>query len=369
MRAMAPAGHRVDVVIPAYNAAGTLGDTIASLRDQTFGDFRIIVIDDGSTDGTAALVERLRGSEPRVGVISQANAGIVAARNVGLRAARAEFIAVQDADDLSDPDRLAQQVAYLDLHPSCVAVSGSARHIDAAGSVTGGVSTMPPLAAVDASWVPAREPYLMPFGLIRRDALLRVGGYRHVDYAEDTDLYWRLRRVGGLTNLPEVVGSYRYHPASATGGASLVNTRILAANNQLAAVSSARIDAGRPDIPFDRWQLARFRDAASLSGVFEIASCWLDGGERARFRMACAAKMLQWIEGRNLSPDRDDCAFIGRAYGERPVMPPENIRELRRLYAVVGARLLRRGQVAKARALLPLSFFPEACARSAAGRC
>ena len=82
-------------------------------------------------------------------------------------------------------------------------------------------------------------------------------------------------------------------------------------------VSSARIASGKADIPFDRQQLAHYRDAATLSGIFEIASRSLDASERARFKMAYAAKMLQWIEGRNLSPERDDCAFIGRAYGER----------------------------------------------------
>ena len=366
---MPPSNPRVDVIIPAYDAAATIRDAIVSLQNQTFGDFRIIVVDDGSTDGTGAVLDRLRAAEPRIDVITQANGGIVAARNAGLKAASAEFIAVQDADDLSDPDRLERQVDYLDRHPSCVAVSGSARHIDAAGSATGGISTMPPLSAVDAAWIPAREPYLMPFGLMRRAALIEVGGYRHADYAEDTDLYWRLRRIGGLANLPDVVGSYRYHPASATGGASLVNTRILAANNQLTALSSARLDAGKTDIDFGPERLARYRDAKSLAGIFEIASCGLDPSERARFKTALAAKMLQWIEGRHLRPERDDCAFIRRAYVERPELNAENRAELRRLYTVIGARLLRRGQVAKARALLPVPFLPEACARSATGRC
>jgi glycosyltransferase involved in cell wall biosynthesis len=367
--AVPPARHRIDVVIPAYNAAATIGDTIVSLQNQTFADFRIIVVNDGSTDATGPVLDRLRATEPRLAVITQANAGIVAARNVGLAASSAEFVAVQDADDLSDPHRLERQVDYLDGHPRCVAVSGSARHIDATGAATGGVSTMPPLSAVDASWVPAREPYLMPFGLMRRAALIAVGGYRHVDYAEDTDLYWRLRRVGDLVNLPEVVGSYRYHPTSATGGASLVNTRILAANNQLAALSSERREAGTGDIAFGPERMARYREAATLAGVFEVACQGLEARERAHFKMAMAAKMLQWIEGRTLSPEWDDCAFMGRAYAERPALNAENLGELRRLYAVIGARLLRRGQIAKARALLPLAFVPQACARAMLGRC
>lgn len=360
---------RVDVVVPAFNAAATLGDAIGSLRAQTFGDFRIIIVNDGSTDDTPAIAEGLRAADERIHVIHQTNGGIVEARNVGLRAATADYLAVQDADDLSDPDRLRTQVDYLDETPTCVAVSGSARHVDASGSPTGGVSTMPPLAGVDATWTPAREPYLMPFGLIRRRAMAAIGGYRHVDFAEDTDLYWRLRRRGGLTNLPDVVGSYRYHSGSATGGGSLVDTRILAVNNQLAALSSTRLDAGKDDLVFDRSGLGRYRRAATLADMVAVASAGLQPSETSWFTLAVAAKMLQWLEGRHLQPDLDDCRFIRRAYDARLPADADNKREVRRLYTVIGARLLRQGRVAKAHALLPLTFVPEACARSMLGRC
>lgn len=366
---MAATNPRVDVVIPAYNAAVTIGETVASLQAQTFGEFRIIVVDDGSTDGTPAVLDRLRLSEPRIQVVSQPNKGVVDARNAGLRVATAEFLAVQDADDLSDPDRLQRQVDHLDHNPACVAVSGSARHIDADGAVTGKVSIMPSLDAVDACWIPAREPYLMPFGLMRRSALEKVGGYRYVDYAEDTDLYWRLRSVGELTNLPDIVGSYRYHAASATGGASLVNTRVLAANNQLAALSSARRDAGEEDIIFDRESLSDYREARALAGIFALASAQLDESERRRFKTALAAKMLQWIEGRDLQPDLEDCIFIRQGYDERPTLAGGNHEELRRLYATIGARLLIRRRLSQALALLPPKFIPETCARFALRRC
>ncbi len=355
---------RVDVVIPAFNATATIGDAVGSIQSQTLADLRIIVVNDGSTDDTFDAVRRLATADPRIVIIDQANLGIVDARNVGLRAASAEYIAVQDADDISTPDRLQTQVDYLDRHSSCVAVSGSAKRIDLDGNFTGHVITMPALDAVDDSWIPAREPYLMPFGTMRRSAVEAVGGYRYVDYAEDTDLYWRLRRVGDLVNLTDVVGAYRFHSGSATGGASLVNTRILAVNNQLAALSSRRLDRAEPDIVFDRARLARYRTAESLAKMFADASADLSGDQRRRFGLACAAKMLQWLEGRNLEPELADCTFIKRAFTDGPSIATDNYKELRRLYSVIGARLLYQGLVSQTLALVPPRFFVETCVRS-----
>ncbi len=106
---------RVSVIMPVYNGEQFLREAVDSILGQTFTDFEFIIIDDGSTDGTRAILESY--SDPRIVLVHQENQGLVRSLNRGLRMARGEYIARQDADDVSLPERLEKQVAYLDTHP------------------------------------------------------------------------------------------------------------------------------------------------------------------------------------------------------------------------------------------------------------
>ena len=103
----------MSVVIPAYNAAATLDETLRSVRSQTHRALEIIVVDDGSTDDTRAIAERHAAIDQRVQVVTQDNAGVAAARNTGWRRARSDLIAFVDADDLSAPTRIERQVQVM----------------------------------------------------------------------------------------------------------------------------------------------------------------------------------------------------------------------------------------------------------------
>ena len=106
---------RVSVLIPAYNCGRYIGVAIESVLSQTYQDFEIIVVDDGSEDDTAALAKKYE----RVRYIYQPHSGIAAARNRALEEAKSEFIDFLDADDLMLPDKLRKQVSYMDKHPEC----------------------------------------------------------------------------------------------------------------------------------------------------------------------------------------------------------------------------------------------------------
>lgn len=118
---------RVSVVIPTYNCAKFLGQAIDSALKQTYRDFEIIVVDDGSTDGTRALVAVY---EESVRYVYQSNQGASAARNAALSRSNGEFIAYLDADDLWRPDKLSRQVEFLDAHPNCGLVHTEVSVID-----------------------------------------------------------------------------------------------------------------------------------------------------------------------------------------------------------------------------------------------
>src|SRR5258706_14041022 len=112
----------VSVVMPVYNGERYLASAIDSILAQTFTDFELIAVDDGSTDSSLPMLKRYAERDPRVRVISRPNTGIVGALSDAIAAARAPLIARMDADDLSLPLRFERQVAYLSGHPQCVLV-------------------------------------------------------------------------------------------------------------------------------------------------------------------------------------------------------------------------------------------------------
>ncbi|GAB4354640.1 MAG: hypothetical protein Fur0042_23700 [Cyanophyceae cyanobacterium] len=123
---------RVSVIIPAYNAAATIAATVASALGQTYGDLEVIVVDDGSTDGTAAIVSDL-GADPRLRLLRYPNGGQAIARNRGIAAAVGELITFLDADDQWTPEKVAEQVRALDENPEAAIAYGWTDYVDGAG--------------------------------------------------------------------------------------------------------------------------------------------------------------------------------------------------------------------------------------------
>ena len=351
--------NNIDVLLPVYNSERFVEKSVRSVQEQTYKNINIIVVDDGSTDSTFQILKRIAREDSRVHVISQKNTGIVGALERALRASSATIIARQDADDISYPDRFEKQIAYLDVNPACVAVSGEAIHIDVEGQKLGTVSRMPPLSTADPDWVPAREPYLMhPFLMARRSAIDQVGGYRHFLHCEDVDLYWRLRSVGELNNLPEILGEYRFH-ASLTGG-SIQNARLNAIFMQLAAISEKRRRGMADDIAIGLEYMRRFKVSMTMTELVETACYQLNSTETEWFRAACGARLLQLIELRRFRPDKKDCLFLKDVYPHNMNLCFTNRKELSRLYSVQAARFLREFNIIDAVLLVPLLLiFPS----------
>ncbi|MEO0957295.1 MAG: glycosyltransferase family A protein [Pseudomonadota bacterium] len=158
---MPPASHsfsrapRASVIVPAYNAAATIAETLESLLAQTFTDFEIVIVDDGTPDRTLDVVALY--DDPRIRVVRQANRGLAGARNGGLMAARGAYVGFCDADDLWEPGKLAAHVAHLDADPEVgISFSGS-RLIDAASRPLG-LAQSPKLKGITALDVLCRNP-------------------------------------------------------------------------------------------------------------------------------------------------------------------------------------------------------------------
>ncbi|MBM9468981.1 glycosyltransferase family 2 protein [Nakamurella leprariae] len=200
---------RVSVVLPVRNARPYIADALASVTVQDHPDWEIVVVDDGSDDGTPEVVTGLAAADPRIRLDRQPGRGIVAALNRGLGLATGEFIARMDGDDLMTPGRLSAQVAHLRAHPSVVAVGTD---YELFGALVGRVRTPRTPAAARARLL--FGPCMChPAMLLRRSTLTeQLIEYRAGwDGAEDYLLESELAGVGELANLPTVGLRYRRH--------------------------------------------------------------------------------------------------------------------------------------------------------------
>lgn len=206
----------VSVVIPGYNGAAFIGETLESLGRQTLTDWEAIVVDDCSSDATRDLV---RGwADPRVRLIENpVNGGPVRTRNRGVAEARGRYIAGLDQDDVCLPDRLAMQVAYLEAHADVVLVGTQAEQLRD-GKVSAmhyAPHTTPDLIAW-LSWI--ENPIVWSTVMIRADTARALDPFTRPDilYAEDFDLYHRVSPFGRIARIDRPLLLYRQH----AGGAS-----------------------------------------------------------------------------------------------------------------------------------------------------
>ena len=204
----------VSVVIPIYNAERYLASTIESVLAQTFNNYEIICVNDGSTDGSMSVVKQFEG---KARVLEQPNSGQTVAQNLGVAASTGRYIAFLDADDLWYPHKLEEQVAVMEDFSDVVMVSCNHDEIDAEGRVrrqgVGRVGN--PLTGLLGEDFFIAVPSFM---LVRRTALDRAGGLDPLltVYDSDTDLCVRLRDVGGEQFVERPGGARRVHPASNT---------------------------------------------------------------------------------------------------------------------------------------------------------
>ncbi len=238
-------GPVVSVVIPAYNAAPFLAATLDSVFAQTYENLEVIVVDDGSKDDTAGVVEPYRG---RLIYHRQENQGLPGARNMGFQLASGEFIAWMDSDDLCVPERIAVQAAYLTHNPAVAAIGSDFAAIDVSGRPLDqshsaayysefaryGLSELFPhreqFDGRNIPWFPSGATYEIHVGdvwrrlifgnfmhpptmMMRRSAVAQVGKLREgITSAEDWEYITRLSRVGDLAFVNTPLLRYRRHP-------------------------------------------------------------------------------------------------------------------------------------------------------------
>jgi glycosyltransferase involved in cell wall biosynthesis len=202
---------RVSVIVPVYNGAKTIREAIQSALQQTFSDFELVVINDGSDDSTLSILDDFR--DPRIRVQSYSNAGLEISRNRGLNSTTGEIVAFLDADDVWLPEKLRLQVAALDEHPEAALAYAWSDYIDAAGRLI-----HPGRHSSDSGWVldslmvngnfvgPGSNP------AIRRDAIAECGWFdESLGAAGDWDMCLRLAARYPVAVVKEPLVLYRIH--------------------------------------------------------------------------------------------------------------------------------------------------------------
>jgi glycosyltransferase involved in cell wall biosynthesis len=202
----------VSVLLAVHNGERHLPEALDTLLAQTFDDFELVAVDDGSTDGTGTALDAYAARDGRVRVVRLAeNAGLPAALNRGLGLCRAGLVARADADDTYHPERLARQVAFLRAHPDVGLVGCWYRRVAEDGTPRG--TSRPP---TDDATIRARQLFVNSFlhpGVMFRAGVVRaVGGYDERYWtAQDADLWVRLRDHTRFANVPEALVTYRTH--------------------------------------------------------------------------------------------------------------------------------------------------------------
>jgi glycosyltransferase involved in cell wall biosynthesis len=206
---------RASLIIPTFNHARFLGAAIDSALAQTLGAVDVIVVDDGSTDDTPAVLARYAG---RVRVLRQPNRGLSSARNAGLAAARGTFVAFLDADDVMAPAKLAAQLEVLDRSPAIgwtycdvlmetVATGATARASERFGYAARALDGWLFPELIHGNFIPAIAP------LVRRTALEAAGGFdERLTALEDWDMWLRLSLIAEARYTPTVLVTYRIRP-------------------------------------------------------------------------------------------------------------------------------------------------------------
>jgi glycosyltransferase involved in cell wall biosynthesis len=209
---------QVSVVMTVWNGGKYIAESIHSILDQTFQDFELVVVDDGSTDNTCEIVETFQDS--RLRLFRRPHEGVLAAVKFGVSAARGRYIARLDADDISLPERIAAQVEALARNPRAVLCYTNAEIFGE--NLFGDLS--PHWKAAHFTRDPAllciqfcaRCPLIHSSVMFRREAYESIGGYPDIYPCEDYSLYTQLLRVGTFVALPAILTRYRRHAGSAT---------------------------------------------------------------------------------------------------------------------------------------------------------
>ena len=290
----------LSVIMSVYNGGAYLYPCVQSILHQSFANFEFLIVDDGSSDSSADILNTLANSDSRIKLVARENRGLVVSLNELIDLARAPLLARMDADDIAMPDRFAKQIAYLASHPSVGIVGSNTHDLDEDGRIVGPSDNYPLHAADVREMLKYGPPVCHPVVMMRTDIIRKAGGYRAAfQHAEDYDLWLRASLQTDIANLPERLLLYRRSATQISQKYALEQAKAAA----VAWLDHVRCSEGMPSL-FDN--VASLPDIEDLDRLFESAEATafvrLKVVERMRYSMEELqgpqfALMLQQVRG------------------------------------------------------------------------
>lgn len=201
----------LSVVMSVYNAGDYLFQAIESILEQRFEDFEFIIVNDGSTDKSGAILDHYRQLDKRIRILEQENKGLIASLNRGCQAARGAYIARMDADDISLPNRFVQQIEFMRSRPEVGVLGTGVYLIDEAGNLLQ-IRDYPSKHFFIKWQLCFNHAIAHPTVMIKRELIEKIGGYdSKMLHVEDYDLWRRLSRASIMANLPDALHLLRRH--------------------------------------------------------------------------------------------------------------------------------------------------------------
>lgn len=302
----------VSIILPVYNGATYLQQTLASIKGQTLTDWELIAINDGSTDDSGKILHDFAAAEPRCRVISRENRGLIATLNEGVRAARGTWIARIDADDICLPERLEKQIAWAGKQQAdlCGGI------IERIGIDAGHSWVFPASTQGIYAWMLFRSAFAHPTIIIRREVALKHPYSADFLHAEDYELWTRLALAGvPMTNIPEKVLQYRVHEeqVSTAKKDAQTDTRVRVTRNYWQKSPLAK-DMQFFDCLVDERKSISREEFASITAQLQRLYLQLDDAEAK----AAVRQHLTWFIYRSLHLDG---RTVFRALRPLPVSP------------------------------------------------
>jgi glycosyltransferase involved in cell wall biosynthesis len=207
--------QKITVLMPAYNAVKYIREAIMSVLEQTYRNFELLIINDGSTDDTISVV--LSFKDPRIVLVDQDHHGVAQALNTGLRLADTYYVARFDADDICMPDRLEKQFNFLEDHPDYLLVGSDAEYILEEGDFLFSFKCIAHSNEEVLRNMYVYCPFIHSSVMYKKDEVIKAGGYNaHAHHFEDYLLWTGLAKMGKMQNLREPLIKVRFNPASVT---------------------------------------------------------------------------------------------------------------------------------------------------------
>jgi glycosyltransferase involved in cell wall biosynthesis len=211
---------KISVIMPVYNGRKFLKEAIFSVLNQTEKDFELIIVDDGSTDSSANIAKSF--ADDRIKFFEKEHSGLIDTLNFGIKKARGEFIARMDADDISEPNRFAEELKFFKEHPNYALVGSFATAINESGEATREMDYPPADWNAVKKYSLLHNPFIHPSVMVKKSILDKAGAYRKpFRNIEDYELWTRIMYRYPSGNIPKPLLRYRMHEGQVTKRANI----------------------------------------------------------------------------------------------------------------------------------------------------